>query len=111
MSGLRVPHSWFTGFYIWSSICSAVWGQQLYTRGPLLQLVAKYTDYAGKPSMSFNQIILVWGLFQFQGLRRLYESFAFSKASKSTMNMAIFSIGIAYYASMSVSMWIEGLRK
>ena len=110
-SKLTVPHSWFTYFYIFSSTASAVWGHQLYTRGPLFQCVARHTNYAGKPSMTFNQIILVWALFQFQGLRRTYESFKFSKPSKARMSIAYLVIAIMYYTTMNISMWIEGLRE
>lgn len=108
---LKVPHSWFTCFYIWSSLCSSVWGYQLYTRGLLFQYIAKHTEYTGKPSMSFNQIVLVWALFQFQGLRRMYESFISSKPSESKMHIGIFIIGMLYYTAMNPTIWIEGLRR
>lgn len=109
-SKLTVPHSWFTYFYVFSSATSAVMGHQLYTRGPLFQWIARHTNYAGKPSMTFNQIILVWALFQFQGLRRTYESFKFAKPSKARMSIAYFGLAIMYYMVMNISMWIEGLR-
>ena len=111
LSKMTVPHSWFTGFYVFTSLASAVWGHQLYTRGRLFQYIAAHTNYAGTPSMTFNQIILVWALFQFQGLRRLYESFAFSKPSNSRMSFVYFAMGIAYYMAMNMAMWIEGMRR
>ena len=61
--------------------------------------------------MTFNQIILVWALFQFQGLRRMYESFKFAKPSKARMSIVYFVLAIMYYVVMNISMWIEGLRE
>ncbi len=107
VASLRVPHSWFTHFYMVSVMSSMVWLQQLYTRGPLLQnfLSSHLTKTA---SMSFNQLVLCWTLLTIQGSRRLYESTILAKPSQSEMWVGHYLLGLLHYMAMGVAIWIEG---
>lgn len=61
-------------------------------------------------AMSKPQILLLWILMSTQGLRRLYETLVFRTASTSKMWVGHYVMGLAFYAGMSVAIWIEGAR-
>jgi len=110
VASLQVPHSWFTHYYIVSVASSLFWAFQLYTRGSAYQLLAFYSKERNV-SMTCNQVFLAWLFMAFQGTRRLYESFTFTKSTGSKMWAGLWVIGIAYYVVMGMSVWIEGIRK
>jgi len=43
-----------------------------------------------------------------QGLRRMLESHIHASASKSSMSLAHWVLGLAFYLSINVAIWIEG---
>jgi 3-oxo-5-alpha-steroid 4-dehydrogenase 3 / polyprenol reductase len=108
-ASIKVPHSWFKHFYMLSMVSSAMWLQQLYTRGPMLQNVLRATS-KDRPSMSFNQLVLCCMLLAIQGSRRLYESTVLTKPSTSQMWVGHYLLGLLYYAAMGVAIWIEGAK-
>lgn len=59
--------------------------------------------------MTFHQVLLTWLALLAQGSRRLYESHAFSRPSKSTMWVGHWLLGLAFYIGLSLSVWIEGI--
>lgn len=89
-AAIQVPHNWFTHFYITSVASSLYWGWslQLWKANAQLQIV--------------------WGLMLLQGVRRLLESYTYTSSSKSTMWFAHWLLGIGFYLSINMAIWIEG---
>lgn len=109
VSSFRVPHSYFTQFYVASVLSSITWATQLVTLGPAFWAVAIRVDERHvQKSMSLNQVMLCWALLMIQGSRRLYESLAFSKPSSSQMWFVHWLLGIVFYIAVGVAIWIEG---
>ncbi|KAF7543533.1 hypothetical protein G7Z17_g10657 [Cylindrodendrum hubeiense] len=104
----QVPHSWFLHFYIVSVSCSAFWAWQYFQRGSLMREMAKLQDRAGGPSMELGQVYAAWLLMALQGSRRLYESLYVSKPGSSPMWVIHWALGLVYYTTMAVSVWVEG---
>lgn len=118
VASVQVPHSWFTHYYITSVASSLFWLQQLSSRGVFFQLLAtssfqsKFTlDSAEAPvgSMSLTQVYFLWLLLLIQGSRRLIESYAFVKPSRSTMHVAVWLIGLFFYLADGMAIWVEGI--
>ncbi|OCK95046.1 uncharacterized protein K441DRAFT_676956 [Cenococcum geophilum 1.58] len=125
----RVPHSYFTHFYILSILCSILWLHQLRTRGPAFQQLAQLTStpstsripngFAARsraaaaappetPSMTVAQVYLVCSLMLLQGLRRLAESCFYTSDSKSQMWIGHYALGVLFYSTVNIAVWIEG---
>lgn len=124
-----MPHSYFTHFYILSVLCSIFWLHQLQTRGPVFQhlaqltstpsnthnpngFAARYQPAAAAPpevsSMIVSQIYLVNGLMLLQGVRRLAECCFYTSGSKSQMWIGHYALGILFYSTVNIALWIEG---
>lgn len=104
----QVPHSWFLHFYITSVSLSGFWAWQYLTRGSVLRIIATWQDRAGRSSMSLEQIYIAWLLMALQGSRRLYESLFVFKPGSSPMWFIHWALGAAFYAVISLAVWIEG---
>ncbi|KAJ0422417.1 hypothetical protein BJY00DRAFT_75048 [Aspergillus carlsbadensis] len=106
---LRVPHSYFTQFYVVSVLSSIFWGLQLLLHGAAFQAIATRVGPEHlHETISINQVMLCWGLMLIQGLRRLHECLSFSKPSTSEMWFVHWLAGIAFYLAVAVAIWIEG---
>ncbi|EPE07267.1 3-oxo-5-alpha-steroid 4-dehydrogenase [Ophiostoma piceae UAMH 11346] len=127
---LQVPHGWFVSFYVFYLVAAAFWAVQWWSwepyndstadssgnllgwivRGQQRADVATATAAATapQPSMALIQVYVAFGLEFLQGSRRLYEHLYVMKPSSSKMNAAQFILGLAYYAIMSVAVWVEG---
>lgn len=92
-AAIQVPHNYFTHFYITSVACSLFWGWWL-----------QLWDAQG-------QVQVVWALMLLQGTRRMLESYTYTSTSKSTMWVAHWLLGLAYYAATNIAIWVEGLDK
>ncbi|KAL4985583.1 hypothetical protein BDW68DRAFT_189581 [Aspergillus falconensis] len=106
---LRVPHSYFTQFYVISVLSSIFWALQLLSHGHAFQAIAarirpEHLDQA----ISINQVMLCWCLLLIQGVRRLHECLSFSKPSSSTMWCVHWFAGLGFYLAVAVAVWIEG---
>ncbi|KAF1938537.1 hypothetical protein EJ02DRAFT_457799 [Clathrospora elynae] len=88
-AALQVPHNYFTHFYITSVACSLFWGWQL-----------RLWDAGGSQS-------LVWALMLLQGVRRMLESYAYTSTSKSRMWFAHWVLGLLFYVTINVAIWVE----
>ncbi|RAL09985.1 putative 3-oxo-5-alpha-steroid 4-dehydrogenase [Aspergillus homomorphus CBS 101889] len=109
LASLRVPHSYFTQFYVASAAASVFWGVQLLYRGAAFQAFAtRVSPEHLQKSMTINQVLLCWTCMFLQGVRRLYECFAFSRPSASRMWFVHWLVGLAFYLGMSVAVWAEG---
>jgi 3-oxo-5-alpha-steroid 4-dehydrogenase 3 len=104
----QVPHSWFLHFYIISVFLSGFWAWQYVTRGAVLRTIATWQDRNGGPSMSLEQVFVAWLLMALQGLRRLYESLYVFKPGSSPMWFVHWALGVAFYTTISLTVWIEG---
>ncbi|KAL2848120.1 hypothetical protein BJY01DRAFT_212309 [Aspergillus pseudoustus] len=106
---LRVPHSYFTQFYVVSVLSSIFWALQLLFHGAAFQAIAtRIGPEHLHPAISVNQVMLCWGLMLIQGLRRLHECLSFSKPSTSQMWFVHWLAGVAFYLAVAVAIWIEG---
>lgn len=108
VGSLQVPHAWFTHYYVVSVLSSLFWGFQICTKGSTFKLLASYS-HPRTSNMAANQVLLAWSFMAFQGVRRLYESITLTKPSQSRMWVGLWAIGMAYYAFMGISVWIEGI--
>ncbi|KAI6250257.1 Polyprenol reductase [Erysiphe necator] len=113
IASFRVPHSWFTHYYIASLISSYFWLYQIITYGAALRFIKSIsTIQSFTVSMSINQILLTWLLMTIQGSRRLLESLTLMRASnQSQMWVGIWIMGIIFYLVMGITVWIEGISR
>jgi 3-oxo-5-alpha-steroid 4-dehydrogenase 3 len=86
----QVPHNYFTHFYVTSVACSLFWRWKL-----------RLWDESGL-------IQVVWALMLLQGVRRMLESWAYTSSSKSTMWFAHWILGLVFYITINMAIWIEG---
>ncbi|KAL2871111.1 putative 3-oxo-5-alpha-steroid 4-dehydrogenase [Aspergillus lucknowensis] len=106
---LRVPHSYFTHFYVVSILSSIFWALQLLFHGVVFQaIVTRVRPERLHQAVSINQLMLCWSLMLAQGLRRLHECRGFSKSSSSKMWFVHWVAGNAFYIAIAVAIWIEG---
>lgn len=105
----QIPHSWFFTFYLVYIQCALFWAVQLTSGGLVLRSIAHWQTAHGTPTpVSYNQVTVAWCLMLVQAARRLYESWAFAKPSKSTMWLVHWLLGQFFYLGISVAVWIEG---
>lgn len=105
----KVPHSYFTTFYITSVLSSVFWATQLLRRGVAFQAIAsRVSPEHQQQSMSLNQVLICEILLAMQGSRRLWESVCFSKPSSSQMSVIHWLLGVGFYVLTGVAVWIEG---
>ncbi|KAF5022052.1 hypothetical protein F66182_5898 [Fusarium sp. NRRL 66182] len=106
----QVPHSWFLHFYIISVFFSGFWAWQYITGGSGMKTIAVLQDRSSGPSMSLEQVFVVWLFMALQGLRRLYESLYVFKQGSSPMWFVHWALGISYYVMIGLSVWVEGSK-
>lgn len=112
LATLKVPHSYFQHFYIVSVVSSLFWGLQFISEGPALKFISRNAPHADPSrSMSIDQTALTWSLMSIQGVRRLLESSLLTKPSTSKMWFVHWLLGIAFYLTVGISIWIEGAGK
>jgi 3-oxo-5-alpha-steroid 4-dehydrogenase 3 len=87
-----VPHNYFTHFYIVSVVCSLFWGWKL-----------RLWD----GSVAGHTQRIVWALMLLQGVRRMLESYFFTSTSKSRMWFAHWVLGLLFYITINVAIWVE----
>ncbi|KZF22198.1 protein DFG10 [Xylona heveae TC161] len=108
----RVPHSYFTHFYIASVFSSIFWAFQLVTKGSVFRIISQNSTWRQEStSMTIEKVVLAWLLMTVQGIRRLVESVVLSKPSNSTMWFVHWLLGVTFYIAMGISIWVEGLPK
>lgn len=111
IAGLQVPHSWFIHFYIVSVVSSIFWAHQIINKGPAFTFLALQTQTEQGSYMTINQVAITGSLWALQGARRLFECITLKKPSKAMMPVPTWAIGVLFYLSMGVSIWIEGIRE
>lgn len=107
-SWTQVPHSWFGAFYVVSLACSVFWLVQYLGDGAVLRFIASRQAAARQPSATSGQVVLGWFMMALQGGRRVFEHLTIMKPSKSTMWVVHWLLGLLFYLSISVSVWVEG---
>ena len=111
LSSIQVPHGWFIHFYVLSVLCSLFWAAQFCANGRVLQDLITWDDNSRAQSLSNDQVMLVWLLMLVQGTRRLCECIALRKPTSSRMWFVHWAVGLAFYFTISISIWVEGTRK
>jgi 3-oxo-5-alpha-steroid 4-dehydrogenase 3 len=108
IGSFRVPHTWFTHYYLISVASSVFWVIQIFTQGMAFEFLASFSKPRSE-TMSVDQAFLAWLLMAIQGTRRLYECITFMKPTQSKMWAGTWIIGMAFYICMGISVWIEGI--
>ncbi|KAG9239235.1 3-oxo-5-alpha-steroid 4-dehydrogenase-like protein [Amylocarpus encephaloides] len=109
IAAFRIPHSWFTHYYVLSVLSSLFWAYQIVMQGSVFRLLTSYSSRGLEDSMSREQVFLVWGMMMAQGVRRLYESVVFAKSSNAKMWIGLWILGLAYYYFIGVAIWVEAI--
>ncbi len=107
----QIPHSWFASFYAAYLACAAFWALQCFTGGRVLGYFVACQAATQAPSMALSQVWTASILMALQAVRRLYEQFVVMRPSKSTMWLVHWLLGLVFYLTLSVSIWVEGSRK
>lgn len=110
LADVKVPHRWFTHFYLLSLCLSAFWLQQLQQHGQVLQWI-NITRNPSHASMTLEQVVICWLLMVTQAGRRLFECVTLGARSQTSMWVGHWLVGLGFYAAMSIAVWIEGPRK
>jgi hypothetical protein len=78
------------------------------TNGPAYAFVSTLAE-SGDPESNtpLYRVSILWLLVFAQGCRRLYESFAYDKQSKSQMWVGHWIMGIGFYMALNVALWID----
>lgn len=107
VADIKVPHKWFTHFYVVSVVSSAFWAYQIMTRGSFYTFIESYNPETGNPEKCLR-VAGCWFWLALQGVRRLYESLRLPQSS-SKMWIGHYAIGIAFYLATGIAIWIEGI--
>jgi 3-oxo-5-alpha-steroid 4-dehydrogenase 3 len=103
-----VPHHYFSHFYAVAIGNAFFWGWQVSTHGPVYKLVASYCRW--EQTMGIEQVVITWLCFLAQAGRRLYECLYIQKVGgNSRMWIGHYIVGILFYSTMSISVWVEGI--
>lgn len=108
----QVPHSWFMHFYITSVAWSIFWGWQFVSKGSVMRALAVRQHHAAgnEPSseVELTATLVAWLLMGSQGARRLFECLFVLKPGSSGMWFVHWVLGLAYYTTLGISVWIQG---
>lgn len=104
----QVPHMWFFTFYTTYILCAVFWAGQYLLDGSILCFIASRQVQLGPSQATNGHVAVAWCLMLLQAARRLYESWAFAKPSKSTMWIVHWLLGQLFYVGISVAIWVEG---
>jgi 3-oxo-5-alpha-steroid 4-dehydrogenase 3 len=106
VAGFRVPHKYFSHFYLVSVICSLFWGFLLWRLGWFSNgITVPFGE--GEEYTMFSQLQLVWGSMLLQGFRRLLETRFFSSSSKSRMWGGHWALGLLFYLTVNMAIWVD----
>ena len=103
---ISVSKSWFWHFYLLSTSLSIAWGAQfvMCTTGGQLCLYKWLSLINGKT-------FVCWLLMFLHGVRRFYETVFIQKARSARMWIGHYLVGCAFYSVMSITVFIEGLKR
>lgn len=114
LAGITVPHGYFTHFYIVSVASSLFWAIQILLQGRIITYLCSFIDHDDpeRTAVGAEKVLLCWSVMAVQGLRRLWECTVFkrppSSPSKSRMWFGHWLLGIWFYISVNIAIWIEG---
>lgn len=101
---ISVPKSYFTHFYIFSSIyvpASLAAVLYCYHSGQFPELLSQALDFVctsdREEATTAPRLVLVLALLSLQVFRRLYECLVINQPSNSTMNITHYIVGYAHY--------------
>ncbi|KAL7809915.1 hypothetical protein V8C26DRAFT_259386 [Trichoderma gracile] len=108
----QVPHSWFIHFYITSVSWSIFWGWQFVSKGSVMRALAERQHQAAgndaSSEVELTATLVAWLLMSSQGARRLFECLFVTKPGSSPMWFVHWVLGLAYYTTLGISVWIQG---
>lgn len=104
----QVPHMCFFTFYATYILCAVFWACQYFLGGSIMSSMARRQVELAPSRPNIGHVAVAWCLMLLQAARRLYESWAFAKPSKSTMWIVHWLLGQLFYVGISVAIWIEG---
>lgn len=104
----QVPHMWFFTFYATYILCAFFWASQYFLSGSIMTTIARRQVELSPTRSTNGHVAVAWCLMLLQAARRLYESWAFAKPSKSTMWVVHWLLGQLFYVGISVAIWMEG---
>ncbi|MBE3049758.1 hypothetical protein IMZ48_46135 [Candidatus Bathyarchaeota archaeon] len=106
---IRVPHAWFSHFYLALLSFQLFWAAQYLVSGSILSAVAeREAQHGGGAGVSFGRVVLAWGMLTAQGARRLYECWFVMRPSASQMLGVHWVLSVLVYFGMSMAVWMEG---
>ena len=106
---VRVPHAWFSHFYLALLSFQLFWAAQYLFSGSVLSAVAeREAQHGSGAGVSFGRVVLAWGMLTAQGARRLYECWVVMRPSASQMLGVHWVLSVLVYFGMSMAVWIEG---
>lgn len=109
LASIDVPHSWFTHFYVLSLASSLFWSFQIATKSRLLRTVSSYVPLqsasAPQPGIYLGMFLMV-----LQSTRRLWESYQFSRGSRSRMWIGHYIFGLSFYFVMNIAIWVDSIH-
>ncbi|KAH8749914.1 hypothetical protein F5883DRAFT_229079 [Diaporthe sp. PMI_573] len=103
----QVPHAWFFTFYATYILCAVFWAGQYFLDGSIMTSIARLQVELNPTRPTNGHVAVAWCLMLLQAARRLYESWAFAKPSKSTMWIVHWLLGQLFYVGISVAIWVE----
>jgi 3-oxo-5-alpha-steroid 4-dehydrogenase 3 len=110
LAGITVPHRYFTHFYLVSILCSVLWGVHLWRVCGWSPGNSSYPAVdVGIDTATIAQIQVAWLLMLLQGVRRFLESCTYTSSSKSSMWFGHWILGLVFYLTINVAIWIEGV--
>jgi len=80
-------------------------------RGPAYSFAVSHACSTSKANagLTLEQIVVSWALVFAQSVRRLYESYAYSKSSSSSMWIGHWIMGLGFYFLINIALWVEGI--
>lgn len=104
---ITVPHSWFTHFYIVSTLSALVWSILLSTDLVWSLGIAHYNHKSNYWQYKPRGCLL---FMLIHSLRRLYECIYVSKTSRSRMWVGHYLVGIGFYLVTNIGIWVDAGR-
>ena len=102
LSKVTVPKNWFWHYYLLSVGLSVLWGYQA---------LSAHFGFLDMLRRVDGRTAIVWSMMLVQGCRRLYESLDIQRKSPARMWFGHYLVGCAFYAAMSITVWVDGRER
>jgi hypothetical protein len=109
LADIRVSHTFSVYSYALSVALSLVLGYQLFNLGPLYTFLAPYVSQRCTPCITPGQTAVLWMIIFLEGVRHLYESYAYVKPSTSSMWIGNWFMELGFCAVIHFSLFVESM--